>query len=110
MPAITPYKAISDDTRRHILDLLRGEPLTAGAIAVKCRHLSRPAVSKHLSILRRSRLVSAKKQGRERVYTLNAKPLREVDTWVQQYEKFWDEQLQSFKTYVESEVKKGDGP
>ncbi|MGH2523591.1 MAG: metalloregulator ArsR/SmtB family transcription factor, partial [Anaerolineales bacterium] len=66
----SPYKAIADDTRRRILDALRTESLTAGAIAGRFRRLSRPAVSKHLSILRRSRLVSAKKQGRERVYSL----------------------------------------
>ena len=105
---ITPYKAIADDTRRRILDLLREESLTAGAIAGRFQRLSRPAVSKHLSILRRSRLVSAKKQGRERLYILNAEPLREVEAWVKQYEVFWDQQLQSFKDYVESETKKED--
>lgn len=106
MAAVTPYKAIADDTRRHILDLLRDEPLTAGSIAERFqRRLSRPAVSKHLSMLRRSRLVIAKKQGRERVYRLNAEPLREVEAWVKQYEVFWDQQLQAFKEYVESGAK-----
>ena len=103
---ITPYKAIADDTRRKILDLLREESLTAGAIAGRFHRMSRPAVSKHLSILRRSRLVSAKKHGRERLYTLNAEPLREVEAWVRQYEKFWEQQLQSFKSYVEAEAQK----
>jgi DNA-binding transcriptional ArsR family regulator len=103
MPAlVTPYKAIADDTRRRILDLLREESLTAGAIAGRFHRMSRPAVSKHLSILRRSRLVSAKKQGRERLYTLNPEPLREVEAWVKQYEAFWDRQLQTFKSYVET--------
>jgi DNA-binding transcriptional ArsR family regulator len=107
---ITPYKAIADDTRRHILDLLRSESLTAGAIAERFHtgphRLSRPAVSKHLRILRGSHLVAMQKQGRERIYTLNAEPLREVETWVRQYEAFWDQQLQSFKNYVEAEVQK----
>lgn len=113
MTAVTPYKAIADDTRRRILDLLRTESLTAGAIAEQFQRrgrsrggMTRPAVSKHLAILRSSRLVIAKKQGRERVYTLNAEPLREVNIWVQQYEAFWDQQLRAFKDYVESEVKK----
>src|SRR5262245_27731403 len=98
---ITPYKAIADDTRRHILDFLRTENLTAGAIAERFHtgphRMSRPAVSKHLGILRRSRLVTMQKQGRERIYTLNAEPLRQVEAWVRQYEAFWERQLQSFK-------------
>jgi len=106
MTFLTPYRAIADETRRRILDLLRVEPLTAGAIAEKFQgrqnRLSRPAVSKHLSILRRSKLVIARKQGRERLYRLNAEPLREVEAWVKQYEQFWDQQLRAFKDYVEA--------
>ena len=104
----TPYKAIADTTRRQILDLLRNENLTAGVIAARFRKrsLSRPAVSKHLRILRQSRLVLVRKQGRERVYALNAEPLREVDIWLKEYEAFLDRQLQAFKDYVESESKK----
>ena len=104
--SVTPYKAIADNTRRRILDLLRGESLTAGVIAARFHPMSRPAVSKHLGILRRSRLVKAKKLGREQVYTLNAEPLREVETWLRQYEAFWDQQLQAFKRYVETEQQK----
>ena len=98
----TPYQAILDGTRRRILDLLREESLTAGAIAQRFRKISRPAVSKHLAILRRSKLVVTKKQGRERMYSLNAAPLREVADWVSQYDALWDKQLQSLKDYVES--------
>lgn len=105
--AITPYKAIADDTRRHILDLLKQENLTAGAIAgavaQRSRRVSRPAVSKHLSILRRSRLVVAHKRGREQVYALNAAPLREVQHWLSQYQASWETQLQSLKHYVEAQ-------
>jgi DNA-binding transcriptional ArsR family regulator len=108
MPTAPPYKAIADTTRRQILDLLRNENLTAGVIAERFRRksLSRPAVSKHLRILRQSRLVLVTKKGRERVYALNAEPLRAVDAWVKTYEAFWDQQLQAFKEYVESENRK----
>lgn len=100
----TPYKAIADSTRREILDMLRQNALNAGVIAERFRRkkLTRTAVSKHLRILRQSRLVLVTKKGRERVYALNAEPLREVDAWVKSYEAFWDQQLQSFKEYVES--------
>lgn len=103
--AITPYKAITDRTRRLILDALREESLSAGAIAQHFPKISRPAVSKHLAILRRSRLVVMKKRGRERLYALNAAPLRDVAEWVRQYEVVWDRQLQALKRYVESESK-----
>ena len=108
MVAVSPYKAIADDTRRLILDALRTESMTAGAIAGRFRSISRPAVSKHLKILIHSRLVTASKQGRERIYSLNAEPLREVGSWVTQYQQFWDQQLLSFKDYVESDRHKED--
>ena len=99
------YHAISDQTRRQILDLLQKESLTAGVIAQRFQKISRPAVSKHLAVLRRSKLVLIRKQGRERIYTLNAAPLKEISDWVNRYQTFWDEQLQSFKKYVESNAK-----
>jgi len=99
------YRAIADGTRRRILDLLRTENMTAGAIAVavagRSKRMTRPAVSKHLRILRGSKLVTVKKSGREKIYSLNAEPLRDIDAWLSQYEAFWDQQLQSFKDYVE---------
>ena len=108
MTVPSPYKAIADDTRRQILDLLRNQNLTAGVIAGQFRRkrLSRPAVSKHLRILRQSRLVLVRKQGRERIYVLNPEPLREVNAWLKEYEVFLDRQLHSFKEYVESQMEK----
>ncbi len=107
--AATLYRAIADKTRRQILDHLRAQDLTAGALAGKFPRLSRPAISKHLAILRRSRLVRARRRGREQVYSLNAEPLREVGEWLKRYEAFMDQQLQSFKQYVEAETQKEKG-
>lgn len=70
------------------------------AIAGKFR-ISRPAVSKHLKILDRSKLITFKKEGRERYYSLNPKPIRSVFEWLKFYDKFWDEKLNSLKTFVE---------
>ena len=106
------YRAIADNTRRQILDLLRKENMTAGAIVLsiagRSRRMTQPAVSKHLRILRKSKLVTVKKSGREQIYSLNAEPLRDIDAWIKQYEVFWDQQLQSFKEYVEKD--KGTKP
>ena len=95
------YDAIADVNRRQILDMLRHHSLSAGDIARRFGRISRPAVSKHLAILRRSHLVVARRNGREIRYSLRATPLREVDAWLRRYEAFWDRQLQSFKDYVE---------
>ncbi len=106
--ASAPYAAISDPTRRGILDLLQGRSLNAGMIARRFPRISRPAVSKHLAILRRSRLVVARRSGRELRYSLNAEPLREVDAWLRRYERFWGRRLEAFKAYVESTPGKGE--
>jgi DNA-binding transcriptional ArsR family regulator len=95
------FGAIADATRRGILDLLRHGSQNAGAIARRFRHISRPAVSRHLAILRRSRLVVARKHGRELQYSLNAVALAEVDDWLRQYREPGDQQLSSFNTHAE---------
>jgi DNA-binding transcriptional ArsR family regulator len=104
----TPYKAISDSTRRQILDLLREKNrMTAGSIAQSFPEISRPAVSKHLRILRGSDLVRTRRLGRERIYSINPAPLRQIAEWLRQYQVFWDEQLTSLKDFVESTQDQG---
>ena len=102
MPLDQTYRAVSDGTRRQIIDLLvsRG-PLRAGDIAGNFPSISRPAVSKHLRILRESRLVRESKQGRERWYAFSAVPLSEVYQWVRRYEQFWSGKLEELARIVE---------
>ena len=94
---ISAYDAIADANRRKILDMLRHRSLPAGDIARRFANLSRPAVSKHLGVLRRSNLVAAHRRGRQIRYSLRAGPLRDVDRWLRRYEALWDGHLQSFK-------------
>lgn len=96
------FSAIADPTRREVLDLLRGRSLPAGQIA-RAFSVSRPAVSKHLRLLRRAHLVQERREGRNRVYQLNPEPLRAVDSWLNEYRIFWQANLISLKTFVESE-------
>src|ERR1700693_1967290 len=92
------FRAIADPTRREILSLLRGGPHTVGEIAGNFR-TSRPAISKHLRLLRSAGLVVTRKDGTARICRLNAKPLRAVSTWLREYEAFWGESLRSLKNY-----------
>jgi DNA-binding transcriptional ArsR family regulator len=94
------FRAIADPTRRKILNLLRGGTHTVGEIAVNFR-TSRPAISKHLRLLRSAGLVATRKDGAARICRLNAKPLRAVSTWLRDYETFWGESLRDLKNYIE---------
>ena len=99
------FSALADPTRRAVLDLLRTGTRPAGDIA-RAFTVSRPAISKHLSILRRAHLVEERREGRHRMYQLNPEPLRAVDTWLDQYRQFWTASLNNLKEYVEAEYAK----
>ncbi len=94
------FKAIADPTRREILGLLTGGRHTVGEIARNFR-TSRPAISKHLRLLRGAGLVVTRKKGTASICELNGKPLRAVNEWLRDYEAFWDENLRNLKQYVE---------
>ena len=94
------FRAIADPTRREILRLLRGGRLTVGEIAANFT-MSRPAISKHLRLLRDAGLVVNHKHGTARICDLNAKPLRAVNAWLHDYEAFWGESMRSLKSYIE---------
>ena len=96
------FVAVADESRRRILHMLReGERSVselAGAFPV-----TRSAVSQHLRILRDAGLVSARKEGRARLYRLEPAPLREVVDWLAWFEGFWDEKLAALSTYLEED-------
>jgi len=99
------FSALADPTRRAVLDLLRQGSQPAGRIA-QAFPVSRPAISKHLRLLRRAHLVQEHRQGRHRFYHLNPAPLKAVDSWLEQYRVFWSASLTSLKAFVETEYAK----
>jgi len=99
-PAEDVFKVIADPTRRAILDRLRAGPAPVNELASDFAQ-SRPAISKHLSVLERSRLVTAEKVGRERLYTLRPAPLQKAAAWLEGYRGFWLHHLNSLKRYLE---------
>src|SRR2546422_9132751 len=96
------FHALADPTRRAVLDLLRQGSQPAGQIA-QAFPVSRPAISKHLRLLRRAHLVNEHREGRHRFYHLNPEPLRAVDNWLDQYRTFWNTSLTNLKAFVEAE-------
>jgi DNA-binding transcriptional ArsR family regulator len=99
------FGALADPIRRAVLDLLRRGRQPAGQIANQFP-VSRPAISKHLRLLRRAHLVEEQREGRHRFYRLNPAPLRVVDSWLEHYRAFWQSNLSSLKAFVEAEYAK----
>lgn len=91
--------AIADPVRREILSLLKRGPLTAGSIAAEF-DISRPAISRHLRILREHGLVHDEIQGRERFYQLDISPLAPVGAWLTQLGNDWSPRLDALETEV----------
>ncbi|HEV3341998.1 MAG TPA: metalloregulator ArsR/SmtB family transcription factor [Pirellulales bacterium] len=95
------FNAIAEPRRRQIVELLaRRGALTVGALVVTLG-LPQPAVSKHLGVLRKVGVVAVAKQGRERVYTLQAEKLKTVHDWAKAFEDLWGHQLDRIKERAE---------
>ena len=94
------FRAIADPTRRAILDRLRAGPAPVNALAADFAQ-SRPAISKHLRVLRGAQLVAETRAGRERLYELRPQGLQRVAGWVEGYRSFWQKSLESLKRYLE---------
>jgi len=92
--------AICHPTRRAIIDQLSNGPARFLDIA-KPYDTALNSVTKHLKLLERAGLIERKKQGREVIISLQAKPLREVAVWVGGYEGFWNERLDQFEQFFE---------
>lgn len=94
--------ALADPVRREILMMLRGRVLSAGEIAARFP-ISRPAVSRHLRVLRESGLVRDEVRGRERLYRLDTAPLEELERWLRELRgagKRWEAPLDALETEV----------
>jgi DNA-binding transcriptional ArsR family regulator len=94
------FHALADGTRRALLDRLLGKDLPVQDLASGF-DMSRPAVSKHLRVLREADLVRERRKGRRRMYSLNSQPLKDVDDWLSSYRRFWRSNLASLKRHVE---------
>ena len=96
------WKALADSTRRDILDFLRNGPRTTTEIVEQFPHLSRFGVMKHVDVLRGANLVLTRSEGRKRVNSINAVPLRLIyERWVSKYEDLWASMLTGLKGAAE---------
>jgi DNA-binding transcriptional ArsR family regulator len=97
--AMQALAAVADPTRRQILELLVDAEVTAGDLA-DAFPVSRPAVSRHLRVLREAGLVRVRSDGRRRLYALDPGPLRELDAWLDPYRRLWSQRLDALDTEI----------
>jgi DNA-binding transcriptional ArsR family regulator len=93
------FQAIADPNRRAILGLLATQRLTLNGIAENFR-ISRPAISKHIKILKECGLVAVQKQGRERYCEAKLERLKEVSDWVEKSRQLWEGRLDRLDEYL----------
>ncbi len=96
------FFAISDPTRRAVLDLLAGGSRTAGAIAARFPRLTQPGISKHLKVLRDTELVDVTVRAQERIYTIKPQGLAELYEWVAKYQAMWPDTLEALERYLDA--------
>jgi DNA-binding transcriptional ArsR family regulator len=94
-----PFNAIAEPKRRELIELLAGRELTVNQLV---EHLgwTQPMVSKHLGVLKQVGLVSERKEGRYRVYKVNAAQLKPIQDWVIQFEQYWSNSLDHLADYL----------
>lgn len=101
------WKALSDPTRRSILDLLRKGPCTTTEIVARFTGLTRFGVMKHITVLRDAGLVQDRWEGRQRINSLNVVPIRLIyERWVSGYQDLWVSKLTSLKKSLEDKPRK----
>jgi DNA-binding transcriptional ArsR family regulator len=95
-------QALSDPSRRTVLEILRDHEATAGQLA-DALPIARPGVSRHLRVLRQTGLVEVRQDAQRRIYSLRPEALIEVDEWLEAYRALWRNRLEA----LHSEVKRG---
>lgn len=96
------WKALSDPTRRTILDVLRKGPLATTEIVDEFPEMTRHAVMKHIDVLRSVGLVITREEGRKRLNSLNAVPIRQIyERWVGPFTELWSDTLLRVKDDLE---------
>ncbi len=93
------FQAIADPVRRDIITILAEQSLTVNSVAEKF-DVSRPAISKHLKILKECGIIVINKEGRERFCKIQPKNLIPAFLWIEQYRSLWEDKIDSFENYL----------
>ena len=100
-----PFQAIADPTRRAILVLLASHAMSAGAIAENFA-VARPTISKHMQVLSECELITSNQKGREIFYELKVDKMKEIDKWLAQFRKIWEDRYNQLDNLLSTIKKK----
>lgn len=96
------FTALADPTRRGIVEFLADGEKDAGTIAGHFP-ISKPAISRHLGVLRDSGIVAMRPEAQRRIYSLRGDGLEEIDRWLSRYRSLWSERLDALETALKEE-------
>jgi DNA-binding transcriptional ArsR family regulator len=99
IPVDAVFKALGDESRRTVLEALRGGPASVSELAAMLP-IARPGVSRHLRVLREVGLVEVRKTAQFRIYSLRSEPLVEIDGWLDRYRSLWQQRFDALHTEV----------
>jgi len=102
---MTAIKALAEENRFHIVELLKEKPRAVNEIVIKLK-MNQPQVSKHLKVLSDAGLVEMKPMAQQHVYSLNPKHFKELDHWLEPYRKMWEERFDRLDEYLKELQKK----
>jgi DNA-binding transcriptional ArsR family regulator len=91
--------ALADESRRTVLEILRDHAASAGELA-EALPIARPGVSRHLRVLREAGMVDVRQEAQRRIYTLRPEALVEVDEWLANYRRLWENRLDALHTEI----------
>jgi len=103
-PTLDAFQVIADPSRRQILTLLSKDSLTINSLAENFQ-MSRPAVSKHIKILYSAGFISIQDIGRERYCILKQDGFKELQDWIDYFDKFWATKLKKLETLLNNKAK-----
>lgn len=103
---LDPYTIVAEPSRRKILDRLLQSDASVTELAQDLGY-SQPLVSKHLRILRESGFVRYKAEAQRRIYSLDSRPLAEIDAWLSAYRKTWEHHVDKLSDYLDRKKTEG---
>ncbi len=95
------FEVLAEPNRRRILDLLRAGERPVNELVHEL-HVTQPAVSKHLRVLRQAGLVDVRSDAQRRLYRVRPQPLKEIDSWLEPYRLLWEDRLDGLERHLDA--------
>ena len=101
------FQALGDKSRRNIIELLSKKGQLSSTDISNQFHISAPAISQHLKVLREANLVKMEKRAQQRLYKINPDAMEEIQKWIKRLTQFWDDRFLALDKLLEQQKMKG---